>query len=78
MFTAMQTTTQVDEAVQQKTIELCETIVQQPQFQSIRQRVDAFMADAKAQQQYQSLTEKGVTARAAPGFAAGSERSRGV
>jgi cell fate (sporulation/competence/biofilm development) regulator YlbF (YheA/YmcA/DUF963 family) len=59
MLTAMQTTTQIDDAVRQKTVELCEAIIQQPQFQSIRQRVDSFMADAKAQQQYQSLTEKG-------------------
>jgi cell fate (sporulation/competence/biofilm development) regulator YlbF (YheA/YmcA/DUF963 family) len=59
MLTAMQTTTQIDDAVRQKTVELCEAIVQQPEFQSIRQRVDSFMADAKAQQQYQSLTEKG-------------------
>ncbi|HEX3989024.1 MAG TPA: YlbF family regulator [Verrucomicrobiae bacterium] len=59
MLTAMQTTTQIDESVRQKTVELCEAIVQQPEFQSIRQRVDSFMADEKAQQQYQSLTEKG-------------------
>ena len=59
MLTAMQTISQVEDAVRQKTLELCEIIVQQPQFQSIRQRVDSFMADPKAQQQYQSLTEKG-------------------
>ncbi len=55
----MQTIPQIEDAVRQKTLELCEAIVQQPQFQSIRQRVDSFMADSKAQQQYQSLTEKG-------------------
>ncbi|HEX4119912.1 MAG TPA: YlbF family regulator [Verrucomicrobiae bacterium] len=55
----MQTTSQIENAVQQKTLELCEAIVQQPQFQNIRQRVDSFMADPKSQQQYQSLTEKG-------------------
>ena len=59
MLTAMQTTTQIDESVRQKTVELCEAIVQQPEFQSIRRRVDSFMADDKAQQLYQSLTEKG-------------------
>ena len=59
MFAAMQTIAQIEDAVRQKTLELCEIIVQQPQFQSIRQRVDSFMADPKAQQQYQSLTEKG-------------------
>ena len=55
----MQTTTQIEDAVRQKTLELCETIVQQAQFQNIRQRVDSFMADSAAQQQYQSLNEKG-------------------
>jgi cell fate (sporulation/competence/biofilm development) regulator YlbF (YheA/YmcA/DUF963 family) len=59
MLTAMQTISLIDESVQRKTQELCEAIVQQPQFQSIRQRVDSFMADRKAQEQYQSLTEKG-------------------
>jgi cell fate (sporulation/competence/biofilm development) regulator YlbF (YheA/YmcA/DUF963 family) len=59
MLTAMQTISQIDDMVRQKTLELCEAIVQQAQFQSIRQRVDTFMADPKAQQQYQSLTEKG-------------------
>src|SRR5580698_6006865 len=55
----MQTTTEIEDAVRQKTVELCETIVQQPQFQSIRRRVDSFMADSAAQKQYQSLSEKG-------------------
>jgi cell fate (sporulation/competence/biofilm development) regulator YlbF (YheA/YmcA/DUF963 family) len=59
MLVPMQTISQVEDAVRQKTLELCETIVQQPQFQRIRQRVDSFMADAEAQKQYQSLTEKG-------------------
>jgi cell fate (sporulation/competence/biofilm development) regulator YlbF (YheA/YmcA/DUF963 family) len=52
-------TTQIDDAVRQKTLELCEAIVQQPQFQNIRQRVDSFMADTKAQKLYESLSEKG-------------------
>src|ERR1700691_1358563 len=55
----MQTISQVEDAVRQKTLELCETIVQQAQFQSIRQRVDSFMSDPRAQQQYQAVTEKG-------------------
>ena len=55
----MQTITQIEDVVRQKTLELCETIVQQPEFQSIRRRVDCFMSDAVAQKQYQSLTEKG-------------------
>ncbi len=56
----MQTiTTQTDDAVRQKTLDLCEAIVSQPKFLSIRERMDAFMADARAQQHYQSLSEKG-------------------
>ena len=55
----MQTQTQIEDAVRQKTLELCEAIVSQPQFQSIRQRVETFMADSAAQAQYQSLNEKG-------------------
>jgi cell fate (sporulation/competence/biofilm development) regulator YlbF (YheA/YmcA/DUF963 family) len=55
----MQTMTQIDDVVQQKTMELCEAIVQQPQFQNIRQRVDSFMADNQAQKLYESLSEKG-------------------
>jgi cell fate (sporulation/competence/biofilm development) regulator YlbF (YheA/YmcA/DUF963 family) len=55
----MQTNTLIEDVVRQKTLELCETIVQQPQFQSIRRRVDSFMADSSAQRQYQSLSEKG-------------------
>jgi cell fate (sporulation/competence/biofilm development) regulator YlbF (YheA/YmcA/DUF963 family) len=55
----MQTQIQTDEIVHQKTVELCETLLQQPQFQSIRQRIDAFMGDAKAQQQYEMVNEKG-------------------
>jgi cell fate (sporulation/competence/biofilm development) regulator YlbF (YheA/YmcA/DUF963 family) len=55
----MQTQTLIEDEVRQKTLELCETIVRQPQFQSIRQRVDSFMADSGAQELYQSLNEKG-------------------
>jgi cell fate (sporulation/competence/biofilm development) regulator YlbF (YheA/YmcA/DUF963 family) len=55
----METNVQTEDAILQKTRELCETIVQQPEFQGIRRQVDSFMADAKAQQQYESLSEKG-------------------
>src|ERR1700722_12006679 len=59
MTNIMETNVQTEEVVLQKTRELCEAIVQQPEFQSIRRQVDSFMADAKAQQQYESLSEKG-------------------
>jgi cell fate (sporulation/competence/biofilm development) regulator YlbF (YheA/YmcA/DUF963 family) len=55
----MQTNTQIEDAIRRKTLELCEAIVQQPQFQNIRHKVDLFMADAAVLQQYQSLSEKG-------------------
>jgi cell fate (sporulation/competence/biofilm development) regulator YlbF (YheA/YmcA/DUF963 family) len=55
----METNVQTETAITQKTRELCEAIVQQPEFRALRQQMDTFMADAKAQQQYESLSEKG-------------------
>ncbi len=55
----MQTHIETDDAILQKTRELCETIVQQPQFQSIRQRIEAFLADPEAQSQYECLSDLG-------------------
>jgi cell fate (sporulation/competence/biofilm development) regulator YlbF (YheA/YmcA/DUF963 family) len=54
----MDTTVQTEDVIQQKTRELCEVIVRQPQFQAIRRQMESFLADAKAQQQYESLGEK--------------------
>jgi cell fate (sporulation/competence/biofilm development) regulator YlbF (YheA/YmcA/DUF963 family) len=53
------TTQTADSTIVQKTKELCQTIVSQPEFQSIRTRIDAFMADENAKIQYQSVMEKG-------------------
>jgi cell fate (sporulation/competence/biofilm development) regulator YlbF (YheA/YmcA/DUF963 family) len=55
----MQTNVQTEDVIQQKTRELCEAIVRAPEFQNLRQQVDSFMADTKAQQAYESLSEKG-------------------
>ncbi len=56
----METHIEIEEdVVQRKTLELCEAITRQPQFESIRRRVESFMADAAAQEQYQNLSEKG-------------------
>jgi cell fate (sporulation/competence/biofilm development) regulator YlbF (YheA/YmcA/DUF963 family) len=55
----MQTNVQTEDVILQKTRELCETLVQQPQFQSIRQRVEAFMADEEAKAQYECLSDLG-------------------
>ena len=45
--------------VLQKTRELCQTIVEQSEFQDIRRRIDTFMANDEAKSQYQSVVEKG-------------------
>jgi len=47
-----------DNAVVQKTKDLCQTILDQPEFQELRKNIDTFMADQKAQQEYQSLVER--------------------
>jgi len=54
----MQTITE-ETPVLQKTKELCQTILDQPNMQSVRERIDAFMRDEKAQAQYQNLVTKG-------------------
>src|SRR5438874_7975421 len=56
-ITTSETTT--EDAVLQKTKELCQTIVDQPQFQSLRRQVDAFLASEESKQQYQLVVEKG-------------------
>ena len=45
--------------VVQKTKELCQTILDQPEMRSIRQRVDAFMADEPTRALYDGLVSKG-------------------
>lgn len=44
--------------VTQKTRDLCQAILDQPEFQEMRKNIDQFMADDKAQQEYQALVEK--------------------
>jgi cell fate (sporulation/competence/biofilm development) regulator YlbF (YheA/YmcA/DUF963 family) len=45
--------------IEEKTQELCKTIVAQPEMISIRKRIDAFMADAPSRGQYETLMGKG-------------------
>jgi cell fate (sporulation/competence/biofilm development) regulator YlbF (YheA/YmcA/DUF963 family) len=45
--------------IQLKLQELCETIASQPEFESIKQRVDAFMADDTSKSLYQKVVEQG-------------------
>ena len=54
----METTT-IDNAVLTKTRELCQTILDQPEYSAIRRQVDAFLNDEKAQAQYETLSSKG-------------------
>jgi len=51
------TTTQ--DTVQQKTRELCQAIVEQPEFQEMRRQIEAFMSDETAKSQYQTVMEQG-------------------
>ncbi len=55
----METLTQTDSVIRQKTLELCETMLKQPEFQAVRRSMDLFQADTKAQELYQKLSEKG-------------------
>ena len=48
-----------DTIVMQKTRDLCQTIVEQPEFLQIRQRIDTFMSDDTAKNQYQQVMERG-------------------
>ncbi len=48
-----------DTPVEQKIKELCQTILDQPHMPAIRQRIDAFMADAQSRSQYETLVNKG-------------------
>jgi cell fate (sporulation/competence/biofilm development) regulator YlbF (YheA/YmcA/DUF963 family) len=43
----------------QKTRDLCQTILDQPEYRQIRQRIDTFMGDEAAKNQYQAVMEKG-------------------
>ena len=45
--------------IEEKTRELCQTIVEQPEMASIRRRIDAFLADAGARGQYETVMSKG-------------------
>jgi len=45
--------------IEEKTRELCETIIAQPEMIAIRKRIDTFMADPSARGQYETLMGKG-------------------
>lgn len=45
--------------IEEKTKELCKTLVAAPEFLSIRKRIDTFLADANARNQYEAVMNKG-------------------
>jgi cell fate (sporulation/competence/biofilm development) regulator YlbF (YheA/YmcA/DUF963 family) len=45
--------------IEEKTRELCQTIVEQPEMSSIRRRIDTFLADSGARGQYEAVMSKG-------------------
>ena len=45
--------------IEEKTRELCQAIVEQPEMVSIRRRIDAFLADTAARGQYEAVMSKG-------------------
>jgi cell fate (sporulation/competence/biofilm development) regulator YlbF (YheA/YmcA/DUF963 family) len=48
-----------DSPILQKTRELCQSILDHPDFKTVRTRIDAFMGDDSAKTEYQSLMEQG-------------------
>ena len=46
--------------VLQKTRELCQAILEQPDFPMLRRQVDAFLADEGIKVQYQALSDRGA------------------
>jgi len=54
----MQATTE-ETIVIQKTKDLCQTIIEQPEFIEIRGLIESFMGDEAAKSQYQVVMEKG-------------------
>lgn len=42
-----------------KTLELCQTILDQPEFQALQRDIETFLADEPAKQLYRTVAEKG-------------------
>jgi cell fate (sporulation/competence/biofilm development) regulator YlbF (YheA/YmcA/DUF963 family) len=47
-----------ESAVVQRTLELCQAIVDQPSYQTLRQHIEEFLADDEAKSLYRSVVEK--------------------
>lgn len=48
-----------DSTIVQKTRELCQSILDHPDFQNVRKNIDLFLSDEKAKEAYQGLIERG-------------------
>ncbi len=51
--------TTLETTLRDKTRELCESIIKQPEFENMRLRIDQFLVNDTARAQYQQLTEQG-------------------
>lgn len=51
--------TTLETTLRDKTRELCESIIKQPEFENMRLRIDQFLVNDAARTQYQELTEQG-------------------
>jgi cell fate (sporulation/competence/biofilm development) regulator YlbF (YheA/YmcA/DUF963 family) len=54
----METMTQ-ESTITQKTLELCQAILDQPELRAAQRQIQTFIADEKAKNQYESLMAKG-------------------
>jgi len=52
-------TTATESQIVKRTLDLCEVIAGQPDFQTLKERIDAFMSDELLKFQYQQLNEMG-------------------
>jgi len=52
------TSLEQDNLVLRKTRELCESFLEQPEFHAIRKKVNTFMEDSDAKEDYEALLEK--------------------
>jgi cell fate (sporulation/competence/biofilm development) regulator YlbF (YheA/YmcA/DUF963 family) len=55
----MQTQIEIEDIVDQKTRELCQAILDQPNLRSARERISAFIADDSARGLYEAVMAKG-------------------
>jgi cell fate (sporulation/competence/biofilm development) regulator YlbF (YheA/YmcA/DUF963 family) len=53
------TSTNGETVIARKTRELCQAILDEPSVKALRQRIDSFMADETAREQYDGLVAKG-------------------